>query len=252
MVRIARTKSSTGVYHLIIRGINRQNIFECSEDFEKYLDVLKTVKEISSFKLYGYCLLDNHAHFLIEEGEENLATVFKRLGSRYVMWFNRKYARTGPLFQGRYHSEAIEDDAYLLTALRYILQNPVMAGICKDPGNYRWSSYKDYLGKGQGMTDTAFVLNQLSSDASKQRRLFAEFMGVEGGEHTDIDQNTPDAIKEKMRRICGVASASEFQALDPDKKDEGVRMLRQAGLSIRQIVRLTGMSFHVVRRLGEG
>ena len=251
MVRIARTKSSTGVYHLIIRGINRQNIFECSEDFEKYLDVLKTVKEISSFKLYGYCLLDNHAHFLIEEGEENLATVFKRLGSRYVIWFNRKYARTGPLFQGRYHSEAVEDDTYLLTALRYILQNPVMAGICKDPGNYRWSSYRDYLGKDQGLTDIAFVLEQLSSDTSKQRRSFVEFVGAQGDEHMDVDQNTPDACKKKMQRICGVDNASEFQALDSDKKAEGVRMLRESGVSIRQIVRLTGVSFHVARKLGE-
>ena len=250
MTRTARTKCASGVYHLIVRGINRQNIFEYPEDREKYLDVLNDVKEISGFKLYGYCLMDNHVHLLIGEGAESIAVVFKRLGARYVMWFNRKYERTGQLFQGRYHSEAIEDDTYLLSALRYIHQNPVKAGLCKKPASFRWSSYGDYLGEGQGITDTAFVLGQFSQDIIKQRQLFVEFMDIDGEAHMDVDQNTPDAGKEKMRKLCGVESASAFQALEPGIKDEGVRKLRRSGFSIRQIVRLTGVSFGVVRRLG--
>ena len=250
MTRTSRKKSVSGVYHVVARGVNRQNIFEYPEDREKYLEILHSVKEISGFKLYGYCLMDNHIHLLIGEGAESIAVVFKRLGARYVVWFNHKYERTGPLFQGRYHSEIIDDDTYLLSALRYIHQNPVKAGICAGPEGFRWSSYSDYPGKGQGITDTAFVLNLFSPDIAKQIRLFVEFMSVDGETHMDVDQNTPDANKEKMRELCGVESASAFQALESGERDKGVRELRKAGLSIRQIVRLTGVPFGIVRRLG--
>ena len=254
MPRVARKKSDSGIYHLVARGINRQNIFEYPEDREKYLDILKSVKEISGFMLYGYCLLDNHVHLLMEEKEESLAIIFKRLGARYVIWFNRKYERTGPLFQGRYHSEVVENDKYLLTALRYIHQNPVKAGLCKSPQVYRWSSYNDYCGKGAGITDTALVLELFSSDITKQKKLFAEFMGTDDSNHADyldVDTNVPDALKAKMTMLCGVDSASGFQALDSSKREEGVLRLRNAGLSIRQIVRMTGVSFKIVRRIGK-
>ena len=254
MTRTARKKSSSGIYHLVVRGINRQNIFEYPEDREKYLDSLKIVKGISGFKLYGYCLLDNHVHLLIGEEEEGLDIIFKRLGARYVMWFNRKYERVGALFQGRYHSEAVEDDSYLLATLRYIHQNPVKAGLCENPASYRWSSYSDYCGKGIGITDTTLVLEQFSSDITKQKSMFADFMIADDNNYTDyldVDTNAPDALKRKMTLLCGVDTATGFQALDPAKREEGVRMLRRAGLSIRQIVRLTGVSFGVVRKIGK-
>ena len=238
----------------MVRGINRQNIFEDPEDREKYLDSLKTVKKISGFKLYGYCLLDNHVHLLISEEEESISVIFKRLGARYVMWFNRKYERTGPLFQGRYHSEAVENDEYLLVALRYIHQNPVKAGICKSPQVYRWSSYNDYCGKGDGITDTTLVMELFSLDIDNQNSMFAEFMGADDSNYTDyldVDKNVPDALKAKMTMLCGVDSAAGFQALDFSKREENVLRLRNAGLSIRQIVRLTGVSFGVVRRIGK-
>lgn len=254
MSRTARKKSASGIYHLVVRGINRQNIFEYTEDREKYLDSLKSVKEISGFKLYGYCLLDNHVHLLIGEKEESLDIIFKRLGARYVMWFNRKYERTGPLFQGRYHSEVVEDDRYLLATLRYIHQNPVNAGICKNPQSYRWSSYNDYCGKGLGITDTTLVMEQFSLDVNKQYSMFAEFMSADDSNYTDyldVDTNVADALKEKMVLLCGVDSATGFQALNASEREDGVRKLRNSGLSIRQIVRLTGVSFGVVRRIGK-
>ena len=252
MTRTARLKSSTGIYHLVVRGINRQNIFETPEDRKKYLEVLIAVKEISGFKLYAYCLMDNHIHLLIEEGPEGLDVVFKRLGARYVMWFNGKYERTGTLFQGRFFSEPVESEPYLLSVLRYIHRNPVKAGICKSPENFKWSSYSDYLGKGENITDTAFALLQFSQNLENQRKQFIEFMKEEGDEHADVDQNSTDAIREKMMRLCEVGSVSEFQSLEIQKKEEGVRKLRKSGLSIRQISRITGMPFRIVRELGIG
>lgn len=125
----SREKSATAVYHVVFRGINRQVIFEDQEDRVKYLELLKAYQEISGFKIYAYCLMSNHIHLLMKEGEEELGIVFRRLGAGYVYWYNWKYNRRGHLFQDRFKSEPVEDDAYLLAVIRYIHQNPVKAGI---------------------------------------------------------------------------------------------------------------------------
>ncbi len=108
-------------------------MFEDDEDYIKYLDVLRECKEISGYKLYGYCLMGNHLHLLLKTGKEDLEQIFKRIGARYVYWYNFKYGRSGHLFQDRYKSEPVETDSYIVTVLRYIHQNPVKAGICSDP-----------------------------------------------------------------------------------------------------------------------
>ena len=89
----------------MLRGINRQDIFEDEEDFLHFLTVLKECKAICEFEIYAYCLMTNHIHLLIKSGKEPLALVFKRIGSRFVYWYNLKYRRSGHLFQDRYKSE---------------------------------------------------------------------------------------------------------------------------------------------------
>lgn len=129
----------------MLRGINRWNIFQDSEDRITFLEKLGLVKERSSCNIYGYCLMSNHVHLLVRETIETISQIMQRLGSAYVYWYNRKHDRVGHLFQGRFHSEAVDADEYLLTALRYIHQNPVKAGIALDCANYPWSSYHDYM-----------------------------------------------------------------------------------------------------------
>ena len=99
MPRNARIKSQTQVYHVMLRGINKQNIFEESEDYEKMLQLLQYCIEKSGMELYAYCLMTNHIHLLLKEGNEPLAITFRRLGSKFVYWYNAKYERTGHLFQ---------------------------------------------------------------------------------------------------------------------------------------------------------
>jgi REP element-mobilizing transposase RayT len=131
MPRTARKKSSSGIYHIIMRGINRQSIFEDEEDNRKFLQTLRDFKEKSGYNIYAYCLMVNHIHLLIKEGLEPLEQVMRRLCGSYVYWYNRKYGRIGNLFQDRFKSEPIEDDTYFLTVLRYIHQNPIQAGLLK-------------------------------------------------------------------------------------------------------------------------
>jgi REP element-mobilizing transposase RayT len=102
MARDARKRSETGIYHVMLRGINHQTIFEDDEDSEKFLDCLAESKKLSEFDLYAYCLMGDHVHLLLKERTETLAQIFRRLGARYVYWYNWKYQRSGHLFQDRF------------------------------------------------------------------------------------------------------------------------------------------------------
>ncbi len=150
----------------MLRGINKQSIFEDSEDKAKFFDTLKRYKLFSNFDLYGYCFMDNHIHMLIREQTEPISLIVKRISSSYVYWFNWKYDRVGHLLQERFKSEVVEDDEYFLTVLRYIHQNPVKAGIAKDLFGFKWSSIHDYF-KEPVITDTSFALNMFSVDREK-------------------------------------------------------------------------------------
>ena len=147
----------------MLRGIKRQIIFENDGDRHYFMTVLKACKEISGFKLHAFCLMSNHVHLLIEPAEEPLSMIFKRIGTRYAVWYNRKYQRAGHLFQDRFRSENIETEQYYLTALRYILQNPMKAGMEARPGTYRWSSYLAYENGSGSITDTQFATDLFGS-----------------------------------------------------------------------------------------
>lgn len=124
MPRQARKRSNTQIYHVMLRGINQQQIFEDNEDYAKFIQVIRDCKSLSGFQLFAYCLMGNHIHLLLKETNEPIEQIFRRIGSRYVYWYNVKYRRVGHLFQDRFKSEPIETNEYFLTVLRYIHQNP--------------------------------------------------------------------------------------------------------------------------------
>ena len=169
MPRQARQQSQSGIYHLILRGVNKQVIFEDDEDREKFLWCCRYYKEISQYKVYGYCLMNNHIHLLIKEDKEPISKIMKRIGVSYVSWFNHKYDRCGHLFQDRFKSETVDSDEYLLTLLRYIHQNPMKSGEVKKIAAYPWSSYKEYLGD-NNLVDIDFTLRLCRL---KEKSLFA-------------------------------------------------------------------------------
>ncbi|MBE6981495.1 MAG: transposase [Ruminococcaceae bacterium] len=243
MPRQSRKQSATGIYHIMLRGINRQQIFEDNEDRDRFIETLLNYKEVCGYSIYAYCLMGNHIHILIKEGQENLAQVFKRIAGSYVYWYNWKYHRCGHLFQDRYKSEPVEDDGYLLTVLRYIHQNPVKAKLCKRAEEYGYSSMREYLGK-PCLTDTEFVLSILPIEQ------FVDYHRQENDDKClEIDERfrlTDEEAKKLIIKISKCKNVAEFQGLEIKKRNTYIRKLHEKGMSIRQISRLTGMTKKVV------
>lgn len=244
MPRQARRKSESGIYHIMLRGINQQQIFEDEEDGFRFLETLSKYKEQCGYEIYAYCLMGNHIHILLKEGKENLTLVLKRIAGSYVYWYNWKYRRSGHLFQDRFKSESVEDDAYFLTVIRYIHQNPIKAGICKNIDGYKFSSYNEYINK-PNLVNVDFCLGIIDKEQ------FIEFNNEFNDDIClDIRDNdfrlTDDEALKIIWKICKCKSVSDFQKLDKIKRNYYIEKLYKHGLSIRQISRLTGLSRKIV------
>lgn len=247
MVRQLRQMSETGIYHVMARGVNKQPLFEEDADSRKFLEVLADCKNADNFELFAYCLMGNHFHLLVRpSSDETLTTLFQRIGARYVGWFNRKYDRVGHLFQDRFASEAVEDETYFLSCLRYILQNPVAAGICASPFDYEFSSAREYERRSRGLTDIDMALDMIGENE------FRDFIcAAPEYRHLDVasTRSLTDAdLRKVMVRVSGCMTASEFQQLAREERNLALMEMRRAGGSIRQVSRLTGISVGIVRR----
>jgi len=248
MPRLPRQKSESGIYHIMLRGINQQAIFEDNEDYFKFVETLEKYKAVSEYKVFAYCLMSNHIHILLKAEKEDLDLIMKRVAGSYVYWYNRKYYRKGHLFQDRFRSEPVEDDVYFMTVLRYIHQNPIKAGIVDDIDKYRYSSYNDYIREESRVVDLNVVLSLMKKD---------EFIAFNNEKNDDIclDIEAKDFrindidAKKIIKKLSKCDSVTEFQQLEQKKRDEYIRKLKDKGLSIRQISRLTGISFSIVRKL---
>lgn len=249
MPRTARKKSVSSIYHVMLRGINRQVIFQDDEDCEKYLQCIADCKVVSGFVLHAYCLMGNHLHLVIQEGKEPLEQIFKRIGVRYVYWYNWKYKRSGHLFQDRFKSEPVNDDAYFLAVLRYIYQNPVKAGLCKEPGEYGWSSFRT-LGGAPMISDHSKALELLplaDLQAFVAQPSEELFLDVE----MDARLNDQEAAT-LVKAVCRIKTLSDFQQLTAERQAGFIRVLHEKRCSIRQLERLTGVSKGQIERMLKG
>ena len=231
----------------MLRGINQQQIFEEAEDYDKFLDILRDCKEICQYDVYAYCLMGNHIHLLIKEGTETLEQVFKRICGRFVYWYNIKYRRVGHLFQDRFKSEPVDSNEYLLTVVRYIHQNPIKAGLCKRVSDYVYSSYGEYIGN-SNLVDTDFILEICSErDFIELNNSICDDSCMDIAEKV-IARVTDEQAKILIRKIAKCESVVAFQELEPAMRDKALKKLRDKGLSIRQLSRLTGISISVIRK----
>jgi len=255
MPRKAREKSSSGIYHIMLRGVNKQTIFEDDEDRQKFLDILNKYKAISEYKLYSYCLMDNHVHLLLREREETISQAMKRIGSSYVYWYNTKYNRCGHLFQERYKSEIVESATSFIIVLRYIHQNPFKAGLAANIFESKWTSIHEYIQKAK-MVDTDLGLRLFSLDRTEAIPLFIEYMQQMNDDqclddYKKIRPSDSDVIA--YLHGLGITNISLLQQMQKDSRDATLSQLKQLnGVTVRQLSRITGISKSVIHRAGQG
>ena len=145
MGRIQRVYYSNAIYHISIRGNNRQMILQKEEDKKAFLKTLSKFKDRFKFKLFGFVLMDNHVHLIIEaNGLINISKIMQAITLSYSQKFRHKYNYTGYVWQGRFKSNIIESNSYILECLIYIHNNPVRAKIVDDAKDYPWSSHHLY------------------------------------------------------------------------------------------------------------
>ncbi len=147
MARPLRIEFCGALYHVTSRGDRREAIFEDDEDRETFLSILGEVTDRFNWLCHAYCLMTNHYHLVVETPEGNLSKGMRQLNGVFTQASNRRHARTGHLFQGRFKGILVDKESYLLEVTRYVVLNPVRAGMVKQAGDWPWSSYRAMVGE---------------------------------------------------------------------------------------------------------
>ena len=244
MPKHARTASESGYYHIVNRGIGKQILFEDADDYSRFLDALKRYTAEEQATVICYCLMENHFHLLIH-ASTGLDRIMKRICGNYAYYYNEKYGRSGHLFQDRFRSEAIKDDAQLLATVRYIHNNPQKAGVCARE-QYPWSSWREYVDRPSiAVPDLAIAV------AGSKEQFIAFSTGIDDRHYIDEDcrvRLSDAAGLEIIKTDLKLRSGSQLQDMGKEDRDQALRILKDKGLSVRQIERLTGINRGVVLR----
>jgi REP element-mobilizing transposase RayT len=151
------------VYHVTARGNRQQRIFHMADEFSFYLSLLAEARDRFGLRVIAYALLPNHLHLLVRRSDEPLARAMYHVQRSFAVWHNRRYRRTGHLFQDRYFARLCEDEAYLWSLVRYVHQNPLEAGLATSIEDYPWTSHHAYATRNWGVVDPADALGLLGT-----------------------------------------------------------------------------------------
>lgn len=263
MSRQAREHSGTGIYHVMLRGINRQDIFEDDDDYGMFIRILSglfsrpsndLMSTICACHIYAYCLMPNHVHLLLREKEWELKEIMKSIASSYVFYFNKKYGRVGHLFQDRFKSEPCDDMQYFFTLFRYIHQNPVKAGLVTNVGDYKYSSWgNDYLGNSYMRLCQIQPVLRRSSIEMLQDLVNNPLPDDVGCLDMQSDKVVvaDEVVRQMILQISGAISITAFQSLDKNRQKQIVALvMRDLRVGPRQMSRVSGLSYSVIQRFG--
>ncbi len=250
MPRMKRKISVSKVYHIIIRGINKQDILLEKQDFRKFRKEIKRVKEKYKLEIYSYALMSNHVHMVIEDENGNLSTAIQSLTISYSNYFNKKYERIGHLFENRFKSHAIENENYLKNVVRYIHKNPEIAGIKK----YLWTSYYEYIKNNPKLINPKQVMNIFNNNIEN----FIIFHEIYEKKQ-DYDKNyemiyklqDEEAIKiiKEITNECNLIKIQNYESAD--KKQAINKILKIEGITKVQIARILGINRKTIERIGK-
>ena len=277
MTRPLRIEYPGAVYHITSRGNARQAIYVDDEDREKFLSILSLVTERFHWLCRSYCLMDNHYHLLVETPIPNLSAGMRQLNGIYTQAFNRRHQRVGHLFQGRFKAIVVEKQAHLLELSRYIILNPVKAGIVRHPEDYLWSSYRATIGqtKVSDFLTVTWLLDNFSLQTDRAQQLYREFVNKEEeqtpwenltgqiflGSETFIQQiknQTSSSFSPNETlladRHAGRPTLSDLFEPHPDwTKEERNKIITQAhleyGYRLKQIAEVLGIHYSTVSKV---
>ncbi len=263
MPRKAREISGTGIYHVMLRGINHQYIFEERSDYWKFLKLLRqqTFPEDNQRHslppnciIYAYCLMPNHVHLLMRTTDKGLSTPLSSIAIAYAQYYNAKYDHQGHVFQDRFKSEPVNDMGYFVTLLRYIHQNPVAGGIVASVQHYPWSSWYEFDATRQcaiPVCRTDHVLARLSREELTElvNDPLPKALNILDINNEMAIRVTDEKAREFLASICRQTSFTAIQHYEKEARNDIIRQLRDYGASIRQICRITGISEGIIRKI---
>lgn len=220
MGRKPRLEYPGGIYHIIQRGNNREYIFDNSEDKEFILSLLHEYSKKFSFDIYGYVIMSNHYHLIIKPSDTPLKDIMHRINNKFSREYNKKYKRTGHVFENRYKGILVIDHRYLLSLLRYVHQNPVVANICKRVSDYPWSSDRLYRSNStqNGIVDIDFILNIFSENRATALKDYIAFMDENKKEDIDVFEKVDKIGQVNIQKIDEYIK-SDIKPLDQILRD---------------------------------
>ena len=249
MARQLRIFSNSKIYHIIIKGIDSQEIFYDDMDRKKFLNSVKETQNLIEFKINAYCLMGNHVHIVLKIKDDDLSDAIRIILIRYVSYFNKKYHRTGPLFQDRFKSKNVENLNYFLEVCRYVHRNPEKAGIAIT-SEYKWSSYKEYIGKSK-LVDTSILMHYFNNNINEFERFTnkVDDLGdmLKYAEYEIQNRLSDEEVVEIIMKQFNISEQSEVLRFFKDKplderKKCAKEFLKIEGTNITQLSRITRLN----------
>jgi REP-associated tyrosine transposase len=273
MARPLRIEYRGALYHVTSRGDRQEAIFDDDQDRRAFLNILGEVILRYRWHCHAYCLMGNHYHLMIETPEGNLTKGMRQLNGVFTQWSNRRHNRSGHLFQGRYKAILVDRDSYFLELARYIVLNPVRAGMVKNPRQWAWSSYGAMIGKfaPPAWLTLDDLLAEFGNRRAQARRKYEEFVGEGTGAETiwkdlkgQIYLGDDDFVEQMQKKVGkrdpdvniprvqqrGVAPKLSVIRRQYRNREEAMRAAYQTGAySYQQIAKEFGVHFTTVGRI---
>lgn len=248
MPRERRKIACSKVYHVIVRGINKQDIFFDNQDLRKFVKELKRIKEKYKFEIYAYAFMNNHVHLVINDENERLSTEIQSLTISYSSYFNKKYERTGHLFENRFKSHEIENENYLKNVVRYIHKNPENAGLKK----YIWTSYYEYINCNEKLISHKQVMSVFDNNIGNFK-VFHDIYEKNEDYYKDYEMinklQDEEAIK-IIQEIIDEPNLIKIQNYEARKKKEVIeKIVKIEGITKVQVARILGISKSTIDRM---
>ena len=248
MPRKKRERSISKVYHIIIRGINKQDIFLDKQDFYKLVKEVERTKQKYAYEIYAYSLMNDHIHFVIYDKGDKMSIAMQSLNVSYCSYFNKKYERTGHLFENRFKSHKIENENYLKNVVRYIHKNPENAGMQK----YIWTSYFEYIHNDSKLISTEQVMDIFENNIENFKsfhNIYKKNQDYDKGYEMIARLKDEEAIK-IIKEIVYEPNVINIQNYEKEKRKETIKkILKIEGITKVQIARILGISKSTIDRM---